>query len=87
MTIRNFAAKSLGLLGFVLLFAGQTVPASAGSNCYYKNGEQYCMSTSDGSGFRPSSFQVTTLGHGAQGPHTKAEAAVQVAQLRRQRFH
>jgi hypothetical protein len=42
--------KSLGLLGFVLIFAIQANSASA-RYCYNTNGEQRCIVTSDSSGY------------------------------------
>ena len=53
------------------------------------NGENYCSTTSDGSGqsYRPSHFQVTTAGHGAQPAHTNAERAVEATDRRRRHIH
>jgi hypothetical protein len=79
--------KLLGCLVFasiVVLHAG-----SASAACTVANGETYCDHVSDGAGqpYKPSSFQVTTRGHGAQPAHTNAERAAQAAQRRRQHIY
>jgi uncharacterized membrane protein len=77
------------LLSLLACSAGTALACAPGQNAEVKNGEQYCYGTSDGGGesYTPSSFEVTTLGHGSTGVHSKAYEAALLARLHRQRFH
>jgi hypothetical protein len=78
------------VIGFLCLSWTLTLSTTATfAACSRANGETYCSHTSDGGGqsYKPSSFRVTTAGHGARTANTNAERAVQAAQRRRQHIY